>query len=87
MAKSTPARCNTRAIDRAIRWLLDSNADVHPTQNSASACGCSDSVFTPNPSAHCVRENSLPRHGCPRCSMLNSASIAVSGIFDCSSTR
>ena len=44
-------------------------------------------VLTPKPSAQWVRENSLPRHGWPRCSMLNRASMAVAGILDSSNTR
>ena len=72
---------------RATPWERRSIAPVHPTQNSTSASGCSASVLTSRPFAQSVRSYTAPRHGWPRCSMLMSAAMPVSGISAFSMTR
>ena len=51
IAKSTPARLRTDAMERATLWLLFSSAAVQPTQKSTSAVGCWAKVGTSRPSA------------------------------------
>ena len=87
IAKSTPARLRTDAMERATLWLRCSRAAVQPTQNSTSASGWSASIGMSKPSAQSVRVKVVPRQGCPRCSMLSRAFMAVSGISAFSMTR
>ena len=67
------------AIATAIIWQRSSRAVVQPTQYKISTSVSSGKSLTPSPSTQSVLVDVVPRHRCPRVSILFKAAITVSG--------